>query len=460
MHVCLLPTEILLEIFAVYENCGPIPRATLAALARTCRTFKEPALNTLWRHINGFQPLISCLPGCVSSRDARGKLTLKRPLLKREWRIIGQYAQRVRSLQVYPSELDIIDDRVVQALVSAPSPTLLLPNLRRVVWWDERQRFFPLLRILLGSTITSLKLGFSSGAPSFAKSALLASLGDRCPSIRELECGYGGDSKESFRCNMRSSMWIAGAPLSYNRMTVYVNYGDLDGDFPYDPQDVPDLIVSLSECFPPALEKLHFDIKFEFSTLANPSFVLGFDVIAPLLSFSRLTDLRLDWICISAIDDASLKTIAQSWPQLESFWFGSATRWLVPPSLTSIGFVHLIHHCRRLRSIEMPFFACPVDINSEPFSKTIPNGNITAIFAGHSPIVDPITVACQLHILLPKLTEVVFLDCHDMETLVPPPFEQCKDGWTRVNDLLGVLTTSANMREKMGQAPQEPMLPA
>ncbi|KAG2345496.1 hypothetical protein BDR05DRAFT_862768, partial [Suillus weaverae] len=77
--------------------------------------------------------------------------------------------------------------------------------------------------------------------------------------------------------------------------------------------------------------------------------------IAPLLSFSHLRDLNLDWICASAIDDASLKTMAQSWPHLEIFCFGTSARWLVPPSLTFVGLVYLIHHCLRLRSIAMPF---------------------------------------------------------------------------------------------------------
>jgi len=54
MRVCLLPAEILLEIFAtfatIYEDSEfiQVSHATIAALARTCRTFNEPALDTLW----------------------------------------------------------------------------------------------------------------------------------------------------------------------------------------------------------------------------------------------------------------------------------------------------------------------------------------------------------------------------------------------------------------------------
>jgi len=70
MNICLLPIEILIDIFAaIYENniCKrPLP--TFAALARTCRRFKEPALDALWKDMNDFMPLILCLP-----EDVRGK---------------------------------------------------------------------------------------------------------------------------------------------------------------------------------------------------------------------------------------------------------------------------------------------------------------------------------------------------------------------------------------------------
>ncbi|KAG0701339.1 hypothetical protein DFH29DRAFT_806395 [Suillus ampliporus] len=195
MHFCLLPTEILVDIFAiVIGNREWISNeATLAALARTCRTFKEPALSILWKKIWGFRPLISCLPEGVSQINMRGELTLKRPLLEGEWRLVGRYSQYICSLAVKDVDLGIIDDRVVQALISAPSP--LLPNLRSLVWWDHQEYYFPLLHTLLGSTITSVELRL--GPPSFAKSVLLASLGARCPSIRQLDCECGGDSEES-----------------------------------------------------------------------------------------------------------------------------------------------------------------------------------------------------------------------------------------------------------------------
>jgi hypothetical protein len=86
MHVCLLPTEILLHIFTIdipiakcYNWTPPASCAQLAVLARTCRKFKEPALDILWEHIAGFRPLISCLPEGVINIDRRGNLVSKMP---------------------------------------------------------------------------------------------------------------------------------------------------------------------------------------------------------------------------------------------------------------------------------------------------------------------------------------------------------------------------------------------
>lgn len=75
MHACLLPVETLLDIFTIiHEDSSVDSYPTLAALARTCRTFKEPALDTLWKHIHGLEPLISCFPEGVRNRDVQGKL--------------------------------------------------------------------------------------------------------------------------------------------------------------------------------------------------------------------------------------------------------------------------------------------------------------------------------------------------------------------------------------------------
>ena len=63
MHHTLEIQEILLEILGYCRS----PRTTsstcdLATLARTCRAFKEPALDALWEELYNLSPLARCLP--------------------------------------------------------------------------------------------------------------------------------------------------------------------------------------------------------------------------------------------------------------------------------------------------------------------------------------------------------------------------------------------------------------
>ena len=69
MHQALHIQEILFDIFG---HCSPTEphwtplrrhsTAVLAALARTCRTFKEPALDVLWSELVDLTPLPQCVP--------------------------------------------------------------------------------------------------------------------------------------------------------------------------------------------------------------------------------------------------------------------------------------------------------------------------------------------------------------------------------------------------------------
>ncbi|KAG1812811.1 uncharacterized protein BJ212DRAFT_1588834 [Suillus subaureus] len=521
MHVCLLPTEILLHIFTINipNGYGWIPiisRAQLAVLARTCREFKGPALDILWECISGFKPLISCLPEGISNTDRRGRLTLQRPILAGEWRLIHQYARRVHSFWVGSSELDMIENHVMQAFMSAPISMSFFPNLRSLYWYDDREHFFPLLRTFLGLTITSIRADFLFSSPSFAQSASFASLGSLCPSIQELTLCVGDSAEssdvickalsglrelsrfESRALGRREFLHLASLPSlkslyfttemsgihkmqSNSTPTIFPQLAEVHiiasspsevehffrsvrlpscrsakvdlyfDNICYNPLaevlhnilHIPDIIVSLSQCLSPALEifcvEYEFDPEYVKEDIAGRSYVLGFDAVAPLLPFNRLKHLLLECICTSDINDASFKTLVQSWPQLESLSFGGGTQSLVPPSMTSTALVHLIQHCPRLHWVQISFCAIPVDYDNDPFFfETVPNEKIIALSVGMSPIGDPYAVVNILLRLLPKLTYVNFLGWLDDHTPAPAPspFEDLEDGWNAVNEIL------------------------
>ena len=62
MHHALEIQEILSNIFGC---CYP---SDLPSLARTCRAFKEPALDVLWEELVNLSPLAQCLPASHQSQ--------------------------------------------------------------------------------------------------------------------------------------------------------------------------------------------------------------------------------------------------------------------------------------------------------------------------------------------------------------------------------------------------------
>jgi hypothetical protein len=63
MHKCLTIQELVrLIIDFCIDGELKTDRHTLLAIASTCRTFEEPALNRLWYKLESLQPLFKCLP--------------------------------------------------------------------------------------------------------------------------------------------------------------------------------------------------------------------------------------------------------------------------------------------------------------------------------------------------------------------------------------------------------------
>ena len=75
MHRALQIEEVLSDIFHHFSpDIGILWREEtipeLAALARTCRAFKEPALDILWRVLHHLSPLLWCLPKISRRSDS------------------------------------------------------------------------------------------------------------------------------------------------------------------------------------------------------------------------------------------------------------------------------------------------------------------------------------------------------------------------------------------------------
>ncbi|KAG1828003.1 hypothetical protein EV424DRAFT_576526 [Suillus variegatus] len=140
MHQALLVPEVLLEIFA-YVNVIPSTRAAstkklLAALARTCKIFHEPAMDLLWTEIRGLEPLLGCVTRLHpliyrrGTRSQRKELWAKgvEPLSAREARQFLRHSSRIRTLNIkstHPHFLSVI-----------PPEACIFPRLRSLSFPD------------------------------------------------------------------------------------------------------------------------------------------------------------------------------------------------------------------------------------------------------------------------------------------------------------------------------------
>ncbi|KAG1770984.1 hypothetical protein EDD22DRAFT_864799 [Suillus occidentalis] len=117
LHIC----EILLEIFAhvntVRNSCSYQQKAfawkSLAALAVTCKTFYEPAMNELWAVMYGLTPLLGCVtrlyPVIYQNGEEYSLFDFPSfkgitPLSKNEGRQFLRHAARVRVMYSRASE--------------------------------------------------------------------------------------------------------------------------------------------------------------------------------------------------------------------------------------------------------------------------------------------------------------------------------------------------------------------
>lgn len=133
MHQALQIQEVLRIIFAHFFLPGTPPTTSdLHSLARTCRAFKEPALDLLWKELQDLSPLARCLPEVsyqISTHKVRQlqvltiahcltanvpcflhhfttQYSFSRPLTQTEWDILQGYARRIRSVWDFQSRVD------------------------------------------------------------------------------------------------------------------------------------------------------------------------------------------------------------------------------------------------------------------------------------------------------------------------------------------------------------------
>ncbi|KAF8555890.1 hypothetical protein OG21DRAFT_1495914 [Imleria badia] len=110
----------------------------LPVLARTCCTFKEPALEVLWEELDNLSPLVQCLP----------EASYKTFENETEWDILQSYTLRIRSILA----LSGLDKKSLKILSNPPTTTPLFPNLR-TLYCEYTEKTIPLLHLPLPSVV-------------------------------------------------------------------------------------------------------------------------------------------------------------------------------------------------------------------------------------------------------------------------------------------------------------------
>ncbi|KAF8126061.1 hypothetical protein EV363DRAFT_1349672 [Boletus edulis] len=168
MHPALYVEEILLEIFGYSydreESTMRINKTDLPALARTCKAFRDPALDILWAELYSLAPLIRCLPGALSQivDDYTTLYSLNRPLEQADWDIILNFTRRVRICHLYRSFA--VTSKCVKELSKPPTSTVsIFPNLCNAWISSPTEDTFPFLRHVTGPRLVVIKLQYHHG---------------------------------------------------------------------------------------------------------------------------------------------------------------------------------------------------------------------------------------------------------------------------------------------------------
>ncbi|KAJ7681997.1 hypothetical protein DFH06DRAFT_1314240 [Mycena polygramma] len=202
MHRSLRISEV---VAMICSQLNPLPRAEgadLAALARTCTLFHDPALDVLWRHQNTLMNLIDCMPaGLWEIMNDPGVfgilvgpvLRCSRTIVASDWDRLLKYSHRVKFLQVRDNQGPDLT-AFFEALRLGITDEYLLPNLQQLAWgyssaasFGYAESVLPFIDLFLGPRITSIGIG---PCKENAQYALLPDLARKYPSLSAVYIGY------------------------------------------------------------------------------------------------------------------------------------------------------------------------------------------------------------------------------------------------------------------------------
>ncbi|KAG2151299.1 hypothetical protein DEU56DRAFT_544628 [Suillus clintonianus] len=458
MHQAFLVTEVLLDVFRhLDKNPDPARKSSLSALARTCKTFHEPAMDLLWATLDGVTPMLGCVPrlhqliychGRVS-RHIRDWSHSVGPLSEAEARQFLRHAARVRSM--------ITSCEHVHLYSVLPLETCVFPGLLSLVVTAYHHSQNKYLYLFLSPT---LRRCFLIHVPD------LKSIATHCPALEDLRITDAADSTaeelallfDSIRLckrlvtlscppfdwatwkdlsNLPSllKVYVRGPPhrtptLPFDRTMVnlapFINVTNLffdvgttayvisvmqHSEFPSLKQfrmavdvlpwaEAEQLFRALSQC--KATQTLEHVSILSFGPGLQESSNNSLTVIPYFLSFTQLRFLHLQLhFCIHLDNDRLLEAIS-SWRNIHILLLMGPA---MPPAITFRGLFAALRLCPHLHKLGILMDAVNIDI--DPKDESFQHTTLQTLDVTHSEIADAEAVARIIFSTLPCVHRIM-----------------------------------------------------
>ncbi|EIW79851.1 hypothetical protein CONPUDRAFT_144981 [Coniophora puteana RWD-64-598 SS2] len=373
MHSCFQVPELISMICSFLS--GPKDSATLVALASTCKILRDPALDALWHDLRSLAHLVMCLPedlwttvereveGAMVADDGNAAtyqiLHFQRAMTPSDWRILEQYARRVRKLEIAGSGHVYVEaetlaaisvycgfscDELPEILSEAAKGFHKLKALEIMLPYSDTTSTTSVLSTL--GTLRSLKnLTLRIQTSQDHHQDLLSGTSLYLSGFTRLHLfGYPGFVGDVLSCFDLTSITTFGSGF-YGPVKVSDSDDEADiGEMDTERHDIRAVLTSCAVRLPEALRRieLHF---FEGTSLPNSDLGLA---LQPFSRFHGLTELALgaQTACLTDNQLGALSFPNLRW--LHCQWYGQ------PPKATlrSIGLLQL--GCPRLQQLHMP----------------------------------------------------------------------------------------------------------
>ncbi|OAX42307.1 hypothetical protein K503DRAFT_863138 [Rhizopogon vinicolor AM-OR11-026] len=384
-------------------------KQTLLALALTCQSFTGPALDLLWRELDGLGPLIRCLPSSLWKLNKR-ELEFQRAVTFDDWSIFCKYNHRVRSLHMRWSSYQV-GTRIWDAFGYPPFSIPLLPNLTTLEWYAPSGAF-PCIRSFVTQKLTTLNIDTYYPRSKYDSSlqSILSCIPMLCPSVSHFEFqskSESGDVSPALQCwshlisvkpgkiSDAALLHLSNLPslrelylklhstpiaadtqkllqypafsalhkldvaceslaalnaffetLSIAPEILFLAISIINGE---DSALPPSISCMSNACTYSALKHLRIIVD---SMDGGSDISISAAVFQPLCAFRNLRKFELEVEGDVQLDDTTLLQLAKAWPLLEELVIRGGYEGLSSSQgTTSDAFVSLLQHCPRLTSI-------------------------------------------------------------------------------------------------------------